>query len=64
MEGERAKFGGCKTIDHPSRIVPGSSWRDSFFALFEKSSFSAACEAHNYFIAITARLKSCPEQGI
>ena len=45
MEGERAKFGGCKTIDQPSRIVPGSSWRDSFFALFEKSSFSAACLA-------------------
>ena len=45
MEGERAKFGGCKTNDQPSRIVPGSSWRDSFFALFEKSSFSAACLA-------------------
>jgi len=45
MEGERAKFGGCKTIDQPSRIVPGASWRDSFFTLFGKLSFSAACLA-------------------
>jgi len=45
MDGERGKFGGCKTIDQPSRIVPRASWRDPFSALFEKSSFSAACEA-------------------
>jgi len=49
MEGERAKFGGCKPIDQPLRIVPGSSWRDPFFSLFEKSSFSAACEARESF---------------
>jgi hypothetical protein len=45
MGGEMAKIGGWKTISQPSRIVPGASWRDPFFALFEKSSFSAACEA-------------------
>jgi hypothetical protein len=44
-DGERAEFGGCKTINQPSRIVPRASWRDPFFALFEKSSFSAACLA-------------------
>jgi hypothetical protein len=43
MEGEKAKFGGCKTIDRPSRIVPAASWRDPFFAPFEKLSFSASC---------------------
>jgi beta-aspartyl-peptidase (threonine type) len=45
MGGEMAKIGGWKTISQPSRIVPGASWRDPFFALFEKSSFSAACLA-------------------
>jgi hypothetical protein len=45
MDGERAEIGGWKTISEPSRIVPGASWRDPFFALLEKSSFSAACKA-------------------
>jgi hypothetical protein len=45
MGGEMAKIGGWKTISQPSRIVSGASWRDPFFALFEKSSFSAACKA-------------------
>jgi hypothetical protein len=45
MDGEGAKFGGCKTINRPSRIAPGASWRDPFFATFEKLSFSAACLA-------------------
>jgi hypothetical protein len=33
MEGEWAKFWRCKTINQGSPIVPGSSWRDPFFAL-------------------------------
>src|ERR1035437_81420 len=45
MNGERAKIGGWKTISRASRIVPGASWRDPFFALSEKLSFSAACKA-------------------
>ena len=44
MEGEWAKFWRYKTINQGSPIVPGSSWRDPFFALFKKSSFSASCE--------------------
>jgi hypothetical protein len=43
--GERAKFAGWKTINQLSRIVPGAFWCDLFWALFEKSSFSAACLA-------------------
>jgi hypothetical protein len=45
MDGEREKIGGSKTINQPPRIVPGASWRDPFFAPFEKLSFSAACKA-------------------
>jgi hypothetical protein len=43
MNGERAKFGGWKTIIRALRIVPRASLRDPFFALSEKLSFSAAC---------------------
>jgi hypothetical protein len=43
MDGERANFEECKTINHPSRIVLRAFWRYPFFALFEKLSFSAAC---------------------
>ena len=45
MDSERAQFGRCKTINQPSRIDPGASWRDPFFAPFGKLSFSAACLA-------------------
>jgi hypothetical protein len=45
MNGERAKIGGWKTISRASWIVPGASWRNPFFALSEKLSFSAACSA-------------------
>jgi hypothetical protein len=59
-DGERAEFGGCKTINQPSRIVPRASWRDPFFALFEKSSFSAACKAPIYFVRFMYGLKPVP----
>jgi hypothetical protein len=50
-----------ETISEPSRIVPGASWRDPFFALLEKSSFSAACQAQIHFVTVAARLKPCPD---
>src|SRR5271154_2329170 len=48
MNDERAKFGGCETINQPSRIVPRASWCDPFFALSDKLSFSAACLAPGF----------------
>jgi hypothetical protein len=63
MGGEMAKIGGWKTISQPSRIVPGASWRDPFFALFEKSSFSAACEAHVHIVTTDGTAEAVPFQN-
>jgi hypothetical protein len=60
IDSERAKFGGCKTINQPSRIVPGASWRDLFFAPFERLSFSAACKAHTDLAGIAASFSKLP----
>jgi hypothetical protein len=49
---KRVKFGGCKTINSPLRIVPRAFWRDPFFVLFEKASFSAACLAMPFQIVV------------
>jgi hypothetical protein len=60
MDSERAKFGGCKTINQPSRIVSKASWRDPFFTPFEKLSFPQPVKPHSFHASVGTAKTAVP----